>query len=80
MGGEMKLGEVIRQVRKEKGWQQEELAQKTGLNQAYISRIEIHIEPDFSTACKILNALDLNIEETWEKIKPKERVEVPCEQ
>jgi ribosome-binding protein aMBF1 (putative translation factor) len=72
----MTLGEIIREARKQKGWQQEDLAQKIDSNQGYISRIEIHVEPDFSTACKVLDALGLDIQETWEKIKPKKAVEI----
>ena len=77
----MKFGEIIREARKNKGWQQEELAQKVGTNQAYISRIEIYVEPDFSTACRVLEALDLNIQETWLKIKHSDKMqqaEAPC--
>jgi transcriptional regulator with XRE-family HTH domain len=77
----MKLGEIIREARKSKGWQQEDLAQKIGSNQGYISRIEIYVEPDFSTACRVLEALDLDIRETWIKIKAsgkKQETEAPC--
>jgi ribosome-binding protein aMBF1 (putative translation factor) len=75
----MKLGEIIREARKGKGLQQEDLAQKVGSNQAYISCIEIYVEPDFSTACRVLEALDLNIKETWEKMRSqkKEKAEAP---
>lgn len=67
----MKLGTLIRDTRKMMGFQQEDLAQKVGTNQGYISRIENYIEPDFTTACLILEALDLDIKEAWEKMRPK---------
>lgn len=65
----MKFGVLIRETRKEMGFQQEELAQKVGTSQGYISRIENYIEPDFTTACLILEALELDIKEAWEKVK-----------
>lgn len=63
----IKFGERIREIRKEKGLSQEELAHKADLHRTYIGMIEraeknitlINIE-------KIANALEVNIKELLE--------------
>ena len=74
----MNFGEIIKRERKKRGWQQEELAQKIGSNQATISRIENYIEPDFTTACLILDQLGLDIIDTWKQVK-NEKEKSPVE-
>ena len=63
----IKFGERVREIRKEKGFSQEELAHKADLHRTYIGMIEraeknitlVNIE-------KIANALELNIKELLE--------------
>ena len=63
----IKFGERVREIRKEKGLSQEELAHKADLHRTYIGMIEraeknitlINIE-------KIANALEVNIKELIE--------------
>lgn len=63
----IKFGERVREIRKEKGLSQEELAHKADLHRTYIGMIEraeknitlINIE-------KIANALEVNIKELLE--------------
>ena len=60
----IKFGERVREIRKEKGFSQEELAHKADLHRTYIGMIEraeknitlLNIE-------KIANALEVNIKE-----------------
>ena len=60
----IKFGERVREIRKEKGFSQEELAHKADLHRTYIGMIEraeknitlVNIE-------KIANALEVNIKE-----------------
>lgn len=62
----IKFGEKVRELRKEKGFSQEELAFKAALHRTYIGMIEraeknitlVNIE-------KIANALDVNIKELF---------------
>lgn len=62
----IKFGDRIREIRKEKGFSQEELAHKADLHRTYIGMIEraeknitlLNIE-------KIANALELNINELF---------------
>lgn len=55
------LGELVK-LRKEKGFSQVELAQKSGNKQQVISRIENRENsPTLKTVCSILNALDYDI-------------------
>lgn len=63
----IKFGERVREIRKEKGLSQEELAHKADLHRTYIGMIEraeknitlVNIE-------KIANALEVNIKELLE--------------
>lgn len=65
-----KLGELIKNTRKEKGLSQEELAARAGTNKAYISRIERNLKDiQFSTLQRIINdGLEATLEIT---IKPR---------
>lgn len=60
----MTLGERLKQLRKEAGLTQEELAKKVGLKKQNISRYEnSHVEPNIRTAKRIADALGVSIEE-----------------
>ncbi len=56
------LRQDIRERRKAKGWNQEELAQKAGLSQRHISGIETgKIVPRYDTLLDILRVLDRDL-------------------
>ncbi len=56
------LRQEIRERRKAKGWNQEELAQKAGLSQRHISGIETgKIVPRYDTLLDILRVLDRDL-------------------
>ena len=55
---EKQLGDLIRAAREEKGWTQNELAQKYSCSQAYISDLERgRVVPDFLSLLKLLRCL-----------------------
>lgn len=57
------FGQIIHDVRKEEGMTQAELAQKSGLDKSYISRIEKGlIEPGIGTFNRIVEALGLRLD------------------
>ena len=56
------IGNLIRTLRKEKGWTQIELAQKAGINHSIISRIEYSQPPkscSLATLFKIADAFEI---------------------
>lgn len=56
------VGSTIQQYRKKKGLTQIELAEKSGLRQPQISRLEIGVHsPSFKTLEKIAKALDITV-------------------
>lgn len=56
-----RFGENVRAARKERGWTQEELAEKTGLAAVQISRIERGVrEVRITTLLRLLKALDIS--------------------
>lgn len=58
----MNLGEVLREARKKKGYTQVALAEKSGLKQSQIARLESNSsEPRVSTLIKISKALDFEL-------------------
>lgn len=58
----MNLGEVLREARKKKGYTQVSLAEKSGLKQSQIARLESNSsEPRVSTLIKISKALDFEL-------------------
>ena len=59
----MSFGESLKRVRLEKGYTQESLANKIGVKKQTISRYEnSQREPNFFTAIKIANSLEVPIE------------------
>jgi len=59
-----KLGEKIRERRKELGWSQEDLSNKTGLDRTYISGIERGLRnPALKNLNKLANALKIPIDQ-----------------
>ena len=62
------IGQLIK-IRNEKGWTQEELAQRIGTKQQVISRIEKKEQsPTLKTICSMANVLDVEI-----KFTPRQR-------
>lgn len=57
-GSDGSLGARVRYVRREYGWTQEKLAERAGLHENYISRLENgHQEPRVSVVRKLATAL-----------------------
>ncbi len=58
------LGLRISQLRQEKGWTQKELAQKVGISQNHVSRIEKDkMQPRHSTLKAVAEALGIDVED-----------------
>lgn len=59
-----KLGENIRRVRLDKGFTQDELCRKLGIDPSYLSNVESgNKNPTLATIEKIAKALDVSIDE-----------------
>jgi transcriptional regulator with XRE-family HTH domain len=70
----MKLHQIrikprLSKLLKEKGWTQSELADKTGVNQASISRFDIQTRHDDRHLFVIAHALDCRIEDLFEVVE-----------
>jgi len=62
-----KLMMKVRQLREQKGWTQETLAERAGLSWGYIARLEIgRHDPSLSTLIKLAKALKVTMEELVE--------------
>jgi len=65
------IGERIKNKRKEKGWTQEQLAEKAGMHPTYVGKME---RGDKSATLdsleKVVNALDLSYVELFKDIQP----------
>src|SRR4051794_29710789 len=61
----MALGELVRTLRQDRGWKQQELARRTGLPQGTISGIELnkHKNPTQDTLTRLAGAFDLSLAE-----------------
>jgi len=65
-----KLGERIREIRKEKGISQKQLAHSIGKDQQSIQRLEAgNINPSFYYLHEIANGLNMSLENIIEKTK-----------
>jgi transcriptional regulator with XRE-family HTH domain len=59
----MSLGKEIKKARIDKGWQQKDLHEATGLSQKYLSEIELDkVDPRFSIVKRIARALGVSID------------------
>jgi transcriptional regulator with XRE-family HTH domain len=56
------FGAIIREARKERGWSQTELGEKSGLSRPTIARVESDSDVTTTTLAKIADALGLTIE------------------
>ena len=64
------LGEQIRQLRKERGWRQIDLAEEAGIHENYVSDLEMgRKEVGLRTLQSIATAFDLRVSELMAKIK-----------
>ncbi len=61
-GGNMNLGESIRQIRLAKGLSQGEMQKRTGILRSYLSRVENgHTIPSFATLQRLAAAMDVSL-------------------
>ncbi|MCA0458504.1 MAG: helix-turn-helix transcriptional regulator [Chloroflexi bacterium] len=61
--------QLITNLRKQKGWEQKDLAEAAGINPAVVSRLERGIQTDFklSIIVAIANALDVEVDDLLQK-------------
>jgi transcriptional regulator with XRE-family HTH domain len=63
-------GQIIKRLRKEKGWSQEELAHFSGLDRTYISLLERGLRnPTLTTLFALANCLDYPVNQFIKKIE-----------
>lgn len=56
------FGKAVKQTRLSKGWTQDDLAEKSGLDRSYISRIERGLKnPSLSVVWDLANYLDISL-------------------
>jgi transcriptional regulator with XRE-family HTH domain len=59
-----RFGNVVRQLREQRGWSQERLAGRAELNRSYMGEIErATAMPSLATAAKLARALDVPLSE-----------------
>ena len=59
----MDIGDRIKQLRTERGWRQEDLGQRAGVNKQLISRYELHIaKPTFDILVNIAKAFGITLD------------------
>ena len=59
----MSLGKEIKKARIDKGWQQKDLQEVTGLSQKYLSQVELDkVDPRFSVVKRIARALGVSLD------------------
>lgn len=59
---EVRFGDVIRKARKDRGWTQAELGEKSGVSRPTIARIEADSEVTTTTIAKVARALGLTLQ------------------
>ncbi|TDE25146.1 helix-turn-helix transcriptional regulator [Actinomadura sp. 6K520] len=59
---QLSLGAVIRDARKERGWSQTALGEKSGVSRPTIARVESDSDVTTATLAKIAEALGLTLE------------------
>jgi transcriptional regulator with XRE-family HTH domain len=53
---------VLRQLREERGWSQEQLAERADLNRSYLGEVERgHAIPSIITVAKLASALEIQL-------------------
>ncbi|PYP90834.1 MAG: hypothetical protein DMG65_10010 [Candidatus Angelobacter sp. Gp1-AA117] len=77
------LGDRIREVREERGWTLEKLAEKTGLSRSFLSEVENNkATPSAESVLKISNALGVSLDyllkgEIGKEERERKPVEIP---
>ena len=56
------FGKSVQAARLERGWSQDELAEKAGVSRPTVSRVELGQEPSMRTARRLATALGLSVE------------------
>jgi len=82
----MTLGREIKKARIDKGWQQQDLKEATGLSQKYLSAVELDkVQPSFAVVHVIAHALGVSLDELAKGVPPtrparRQRITVSPEQ
>ena len=72
------VGERIRELREAKGLTQREIANRIGIDDYYISRLENnHVNPTLATMQKIATALDVELRDFFPSAKAEFRITGP---
>ena len=67
----MSLGREIKKARIDKGWQQKDLREATGLSQKYLSEVELDkVDPRFSIVKRIARALEISLDRLAQEDAP----------
>lgn len=67
------IGQKIKELRLQRGWSQEKLAEKIGIGQQYISKYESgKLSPSFKTLSKIADVLGVSVD----FLRTKEKVDL----
>jgi transcriptional regulator with XRE-family HTH domain len=62
------LAERLRELRHEKGWSQERLAEEAGMHRTYLAGIERALRnPALENLVKLANALDITLSDLFDK-------------
>ena len=56
------FGDVIREARKQRGWSQAELSEKSGVSRPTVARVEANNDVTTATIAKIAKALGLTLQ------------------
>ena len=76
----MSLGKEIKKARIDKGWQQKDLQEATGLSQKYLSQVELDkVDPRFNVVKRIARALGVSLD-TFAKEDEETTVSPPTRQ
>ena len=63
MGTSHNIAVKLKEARREKGWSQQELAERAGLERKTVNRIENkHYSPSIDTLVSLSNALDVSVQ------------------
>lgn len=57
------FGKRLKALREDEGWTQRELAERVGLSQPYVARLESGTQqPSWDTVCRLADAMKINLE------------------
>lgn len=79
----MKIGDIIKQYRKEHGYSMDVFSEKSGLSKSYISMLEANkdsrgneIAPSVETIAKVAEGMNISFEELFNKLDYNQKVRV----